>query len=172
MFLAERYCRSDEKLLKVKSYQNAKYFYITSSITQPSAAVFRYSARATDTNGNQKKDYQWLKHLHKIFWLQGLNQYYTLQGNKRLKYHGVTVTMSDMNTVEKYKDIIFSENLILLWQTEKMVKNGQILQNGQMHFFMAGAVKKWPNFLKLAMKWPIRQPWCSSIEDNGKMTQQ
>jgi len=24
-------------------------------------------------------------------------------------------------------------------------KNGQILQNGQMCFFMASAVKKWPN---------------------------
>jgi len=31
--------------------------------------------------------------------LQGLNHYYTLQSNKRLKCHGVTVTMNDMNTV-------------------------------------------------------------------------
>jgi len=27
-----------------------------------------------------------------------------------------------------------------------------------MRFFMASAVKKWPNFWKLAMKWPIWQP--------------
>jgi len=27
-----------------------------------------------------------------------------------------------------------------------------MLQNGQMRFFMANAVKKWPNFSKLAMK--------------------
>ena len=32
-------------------------------------------------------------------------------------------------------------------------KNGQILQNGQMRFLMASAVKIWPNFSKLA-KWP------------------
>ena len=36
-------------------------------------------------------------------------------------------------------------------------KNGQILQNGQMCFFMASPVQKWPNFSKLAMKWPIWQ---------------
>jgi len=26
-------------------------------------------------------------------------------------------------------------------------------------FSIASAVKKWPNFSKLAMKWPIWQPW-------------
>jgi len=39
-----------------------------------------------------------------------------------------------------------------------MAKNGQISQNRQMDFFMASAVLKWPNDLKLAMKWPIWQP--------------
>jgi len=29
-------------------------------------------------------------------------------------------------------------------------KNGQILQNSQMSFFMASAVKKWPNISKMA----------------------
>jgi len=32
-----------------------------------------------------------------------------------------------------------------------------------MPFFVASAVKKWPNFSKLIMKWPIWQPWNSSI---------
>jgi len=40
---------------------------------------------------------------------------------------------------------------------QKIAKNDQILQNGQMRFFMASAVKKWPNFSKLAIKWPIWQ---------------
>jgi len=48
-----------------------------------------------------------------------------------------------MKTVQKIqKDKIFKVTT---------QKNGQSLQNGQ--------VKKWPNFLKLAMKWPIWQPW-------------
>jgi len=38
-------------------------------------------------------------------------------------------------------------------------KNGQILQDGQIRCFMASAVKKWPRFSKLAMNWPIWQPW-------------
>jgi len=37
-------------------------------------------------------------------------------------------------------------------------KNGKILQNGQMRFFMASTVKKWPKFSKLAIQWPIWQP--------------
>jgi len=42
------------------------------------------------------------------------NHYYTLQSNKTLKCHGVTVTTSDMNTVHKIqRDKIFNENLIL-----------------------------------------------------------
>ena len=43
-------------------------------------------------------------------------------------------------------------------------KNGQNLQEGQMRFFMASAVKKWRNFSKLAMKWPIWQPCCRQCE--------
>jgi len=35
---------------------------------------------------------------------------------------------------------------------KKWQKKCQILQNGQMCFFMASAVKNWPNFSKLAMK--------------------
>jgi len=31
------------------------------------------------------------------------NHYYTLQSNKSLKNHGVTMTISDMKTVQKYK---------------------------------------------------------------------
>jgi len=38
-------------------------------------------------------------------------------------------------------------------------KNGQISKNGQACFFIASAFKKWSNFSKLAMKWPIWQPW-------------
>jgi len=41
-------------------------------------------------------------------------------------------------------------------------KNGQIFQNGQMCFFMASVFKKWPNFSKLAMKWPMWQLWYCS----------
>jgi len=38
-----------------------------------------------------------LTHLYKIYWLQGINHFYThlLQSNKRLKWH-VTLTISDM----------------------------------------------------------------------------
>ena len=42
-------------------------------------------------------------------------------------------------------------------------RNGRMLHNGQMRFFMASAVKKWPNFSKLAMKWPIWQPWFAPL---------
>jgi len=28
---------------------------------------------------------------------------------------------------------------------------------------MSSAVKKWPNFSKLAMKWPIWQPWSRKV---------
>jgi len=37
---------------------------------------------------------------------------------------------------------------------KKWPKNGGCLQNGQMRFSMVSALQKWPNFLKLAMKWP------------------
>ena len=58
---AECYCKYDEKLLRVKSYQKFKILlqYITLSVTQPSAAVFRGSARAADTDGNQKIIIDW-----------------------------------------------------------------------------------------------------------------
>jgi len=87
---------------------------------------------------------------YKIYWLQRLS-YYTLQSNKMLKYYGVTVTMSDMNEdrPKMQKDKIFK------------VTNRK---NGQMRFFMASAVKKWPNFSKLAMNWPISQPWSHSTK--------
>ena len=63
---------------------------------------------------------------------------------------------SNMKTVQKInKDKLFNENLISQWQNEKC----QILHNGQVRFFMASALQKWPNFSKLAMKWPIWQPW-------------
>jgi len=80
-----------------------------------------------------------MKHLYKIYSLQGLNHYYTLKATKGWSATvGVTVTMSNMKTVQKIqKDKMFNENLILQWQTEK---NGQILQNGQMRFFMASTV--------------------------------
>jgi len=76
---------------------------ITLSFTQPSVAVFRYSTSAADTNGKQKINTDWNKHLYEIYWLQGLNQYYTLQCKKRSNCHGIPVTVSDMNTVQKYK---------------------------------------------------------------------
>jgi len=50
-------CRkSDEKLLKVKSYQKCKTLLLQHSVTQPSATetVVRYSSRAADANGKQK----------------------------------------------------------------------------------------------------------------------
>ena len=56
---AEGYCKSDEKFINVKSYQKCKillrwhYQSITLSVTQLSAAVFRYSTNAADTTGNQ-----------------------------------------------------------------------------------------------------------------------
>jgi len=68
-----------------------------------------------------------------------------------------------MKSVHKIqKDKTFNENFILQWQNEKWPKNSQILQNGQMRFFMANALQKWPNFSKLAMKWSIWQP-CSFL---------
>ena len=50
-------------------------------------------------------------------------------------------------------------NFILQRQTKNGQKNGQILKTGQMCFFMASRVKKWPHFSKLAMKWLIWKPW-------------
>jgi len=38
-------------------------------------------------------------------------------------------------------------------------KNGQNSQSNQMCFFMVIALQKWQNFSKLAIKWPIWQPW-------------
>jgi len=95
----------------------------------------------------------WTKHLYKIYWSQGLNHYYTLQSNKRYKCHGVTITMSDMNTVQKYKKgkIKWKLNFTVTNQ-----KNGQILQNGQMRFFTASAVKNGQIF----RNWPLN---CQSV---------
>ena len=119
---------------------------ITLSVTQPSAAVFRYSTSTADTNGgNQKIITDWIICTKSINLLTAsarakLLLAYTLQSNKVLKCHGVAVTMSDMKTVQKIqKDKIFNENLILQWQTKKMAKcvllwpvqskNGQIFRN-------------------------------------------
>ena len=82
--------------------------------------------------------------------------------------------LHDTTNVRSYVCLFISRNRVArffrsLWpkfysdKTEKMAKNCQILQNGQMRFFMASAVKKWPNFSKLAMKWPIWQPCPGTI---------
>jgi len=71
-------------------------------------------------------------------------------------HEGVTVIMSDMKTVEKRQNIRWKRNFTVTNQKNGQ-KNGKISQNGQMRFFMASAVKKWQNVLKLAMKWPIWQ---------------
>jgi len=148
------YCKSDEKLLKANRTKNAKHYDIISHTTECSSLQIHYSASAADTNGKQKIITDWS--ICKISWLQKLNHHYTFQSKKRLTCHGVAATMSDTNTVQKIqKDKIFDENLISQRQTKK---NGQILHNGQMRFFMASAVNKWPNFSKLTMKWPVWQP--------------
>ena len=74
-----------------------------------------------------------------------LSRYYC--NNEWHEYHPKNTKRQNIN-----------ENLILQWQTKIWPKKGQILQNGQMRFFMASAVKKWPNFWKFAIKWPIWQP--------------
>jgi len=43
---------------------------------------------------------------------------------------------------------MFNENSVLQRQTEKIAK---FYTNGQMRFFMASALQKWPNFLRLAI---------------------
>jgi len=43
------------------------------------------------------------------------------------------------------------------------VANQKMAQNGQMRFFMASAVKKWQNVSKLAVKWPVWQPWRAEV---------
>ena len=101
------------------------------SVTQPSAAVQVQQIPMVTKRLS-------LTDLYKIYWLQGLNHYYTLQSNERLKCHGVTVTTSDMNTVQKIQDKIFNENLMLQWQTEKMAK----------FYKMAKCVFSWPAQLK------------------------
>jgi len=44
--------------------------------------------------------------------------------------------------------------------------NRQILHNGQVRFFMASALQKWPIFSKLAMKWSIWQPRHRRLQRN------
>ena len=77
--------------------------------------------------------------------------------------HGVTVTMSDMNTVQKIQEEkIFNETI---YYRDKP-KTGQKWPNFTKWpntFFMPNVVKKWPDFLKLARKWPICQPWTISL---------
>jgi len=67
-----------------------------------------------------------------------------------------------MKTVQKIqKDKIFNENLVSQITNQSLTnqKNCQILHSGQVRFFMASALKKWPNFSKLVMKWTIWQAW-------------
>jgi len=51
-------------------------------------------------------------------------------------------------------------------------KSGQIVQNDQMRFFIASALQKWPNFLKLAMKWPSGNPAIEHCYCNVHLLQQ
>jgi len=53
-----------------------------------------------------------------------------------------------------------------------MAKKSQILQNGQIRFFMASAFKKSPKCSKLAMKWPIWQPWAGQFSHGKEKTKQ
>ena len=113
---------------------------MTLSVTQPSAAVFRYirllaqqipmvSKRLSLTETSAQNLTERAKSLLHTSKQKGLN------------CHVVTVTMSDMNTVQKIKkDKIFDENLILQWQT-----------------------KKWPNFTK----WPYAF-FVASVVKNGQ----
>jgi len=83
---------------------------ITLLVTQLSAAVFRYSTSAADTDGNQKIITDWntcAKSTDCKGWIMTTHF-------KAIKGWGAT------NTVQKYK--IFNENLISQWQSKKMAK--------------------------------------------------
>ena len=78
---------------------------IALSVIQPSAAAFStVHAQQIPSNG-YPKDYHWLKDLLQSLRIARLKSLlaYTLQTNERLNCRGVTVTMSDMDTVQKYK---------------------------------------------------------------------
>ena len=63
---------------------------------------------------------------------------------------------NDMKSLQKMqKDKIFIENFICA-KTEKMAK---VYKMAMCVFSWPAHLKKWPNFSKLAMKWPIWQPW-------------
>jgi len=75
---AEGYCKSDEKFLNVKSYQKCKillrWHYQSHNWVQQSSDTAQTQQIPLVT---KTKDYDWLKHLYKIYWLQELNHYYT-----------------------------------------------------------------------------------------------
>ena len=71
--------------------------------------------RSMHASGNQKIITDW-NICTKSTDFKGLNHYYTLQSNKRLKSHGHSATISDMKNVQNIQMAkIFKENLILQW---------------------------------------------------------
>jgi len=65
--------------------------------------------------------------------------------------------MSDMKTFPKNTK---RQNLMKILSYSDKPKKWPNFIKWQNCFFMASAVHKWPNFSKLAMKWPIWQPCC------------
>jgi len=120
---------------------------ITLSVTQPSAAVqAQQIPMLTKRLSLTETSVQNLLTAR----AQGLNHYYTLQINKRLKCHGVTVT-SDMNTVQKYKK---TKYLMKTLFTVTNRKNGQKMAK---FYKMAKCVFSWPAQLKngqIFRNWP------------------
>ena len=130
--------------------------------------IHRTIAAATNGIGNHKTITDWnpCTKSTDCNWAKSL-AYYTFQSNTRLKYHRVSATVTWSPSTRCKKTFQFVTVKWKFYFTVTNLKNGQILWNGQMCFFRASALKKWPNILKLAMKWPIWQPcwwWtCSSL---------
>jgi len=136
---------------------------MTLSVTQPNAAVFRYSTRAStaDTNGSQKLSLTETS-VQNLLTARAKSLLHTSKHKKvelpRCYCNNEWHEYCPKNT--KRQNIWWKLNFTVT--NQKWPKNGQISQNGQMRFFMACAVKKWPNFSKLAMKWPVWHPCLSA----------
>ena len=90
-----------------------------------------------------------------------------LQSNKRLLEVSRCYCNNEWVTWIEYHPKNTKRQNIYKWKVNFTVTHRK---NGQMRFFMTSAVKKWPNFSNLAIKWPILQPW-SCFKHLGKVSQ-
>jgi len=115
------YCKSDDKLLTVRSDQQCKMLQLEHHQSHNWVQQSSYKNVALPMV-SYPYNCHWLKDLYKISWLQVLNHYYTLQNSTRSKYHGVSVILIWSPSKKCRKEKIFIEIFIIVWKLKQMAK--------------------------------------------------